>query len=152
MHKYAFHGDCGFGLTWLSKWIICDVILGTSIVKNAIHQILYRSAGTPRNEINYVLVLLQHISFILVVSIISILVYDFVLSRKKENKNKSKNKDKMQFVSLDNKPILTFICLIPMLWFFVIFNHSYNHIIFTYRNFMTIIILFLLRFFDKEKI
>lgn len=118
----------GYGLLWLSKWVISDLLYGNNIIMDAIKTIGERTGDSWNDEkIVYYKVLTNNIGkikfetlFIFFMTIVSLII-------------KIKDKDK---VSISKSEILKylFIAVIPLLWYFVTQNHSYIHARYTYRN------------------
>lgn len=135
----------GYAITWISKWIFCDLVLNTSIIQNAIEQIKYRSVGAPRQDMDNILFFMQHFILASIVTIVFVLFYDFL--KQFHRTKKAKN----YIIFANNQLIILFICLIPIFWSLITFNHFYNHIIYTFRNFTTVFIYIFLIFFEKEK-
>ncbi len=131
----------GYLLTWISKWIICDLFTDAEVIKLAIEQVKYRSVGAPRTEIEYILLFVKHLSFTSVLSIVLVFILDILLKKKVIIISKGKT-------FCDNKPIVLFVCLVPIFWCFVTFNHFINHSMLSYKNFMFIFVLVFLLFFE----
>ena len=118
----------GYGLLWLSKWVISDLLYGNNIIMDAIKTIGERTGDNWNDEkIVFYKVLTNNIGkikfetvFILFMTIASLII-------------KIKDRDK---VSISKSEILKylFIAVIPLLWYFVTQNHSYIHARYTYRN------------------
>ena len=86
---------------------------------------------------------MQHLCLSSIAMIIFVLLYDFI-------KHKTNHKS-FDYIAESNRIIILFICIIPVLWSVITFNHFYNHIIYTYRNIMLLYTYILLLFFTKEK-
>lgn len=121
----------GFGITWISKWVITDVLYNTGAIKDALNQIFYR-AGTDiyqKQEVSALSSILINFLHILIQLMIQgmILVMDFCIKNRKINKD------------LNKKEILIYIMvmLIPFVACAVFKNHSFLHArSFVYRNFI----------------
>ena len=140
----------GFAFTWASKWAVCDLVLDTSIIKNALNQILFRSIGAPRQTLNNLMYLIKHLSLAFSVTIIFVFIYDYIIHKKSKIK-KTLSTSHHSYITQNNKMVILFICLVPIAWSLVTFNHFYNHVIFTYRDLMMLYLFVLLSFFEKEK-
>lgn len=45
----------GYGLIWLAKWIIVDILYGKGMIKTALEQSMYRSEGMEgKDKITYI--------------------------------------------------------------------------------------------------
>jgi len=132
-------------LTWISKWIIVDLFTDANVIGSALEQIKYRSIGVPRTEIEYIQVLIKHLCFSFAFCIVMILIIDILIKNKIILARNNKT-------FLENKMIILFVCIIPILWCFVSFNHFINHSMLSYKNFMLILAYLLLIFFEKMPI
>lgn len=138
----------GYGLTWISKWIIYDIIFHKHCLTTALNQILYRSTGTPQiysKKFSAVIIqfLLSNIMYvgIFCIQIIAYTVFRFVL---KGTRSISLNTNQISPRAKKGIPYLL-VSLLPLLWYFVVQNHSSIHIYFTYRH-MLIFVLGILLF------
>lgn len=114
----------GYALTWMSKWIIVDIIKNRGMFKQSLQQIIIRSKGTNPilyrdilSKINYLSSNLCLYIFICVPSIIVSIIYAII--------------KKMPI----NIKILPYIVnsIIPFVWYFLIKNHSWLHPFFAYK-------------------
>ena len=151
----------GYGLTWISKWIICDIVLGTSIFQGGISQVLYRTKGNVNEKDgSYNLTFLFAIMFETIYFTYLLIMISY-LANKNSNKNHNlnNNKDKENKILYDlferkNRIVTYIIVLIPFIWFLTLFNHSVRHIIFSYRNILPLLIiiaLIILKGFSVQK-
>lgn len=121
----------GYLLTWVSKWIITDVLLHRNIILNAKNQILYRVDGIAEVDLT-LKILFQEILYNyigkkeLIFFVITIWIL-FMITVKNVRKSKNENKMLILFSS-----IVT--CFVPIVWYIVLMQHSYVHRFFTYRN------------------
>ena len=116
----------GYGVTWLSKWILVDIILRRNTIELAINQILFRTITNDAitNNQNVLKINLEFLGeniikfvFILCFIYLGIGVYKKV----KNNIN-----------GIELMPdILTF--MMPIVWYLVLKNHSIHHPFFTNR-------------------
>ncbi len=134
----------GYVFTWLSKWIICDLLTDADVFKSAIEQIKYRSVGSTKQDVGYLLVLIKHISFSSILTITVVMILDTLFQKKKIIVSSDKK------AIIENKPIVLFTCLIPVMCCIVTFNHFMNHTMFSYRNIILIVTFILLLFFKKR--
>ncbi len=124
----------GYIVTWVSKWVVYEVFMDDSIFNIVLQQIKYRSATMPHDFVGAFNLTILHFSAALFIFILA----TFVINKKAYS---TKN-------LLNNKETIAFICLIPIMWDIVTFNHFVNHSYFTYRDFTTLFIGFWLFYFD----
>ena len=122
----------GYGITWMSKWIITDLLYNRGIIINAIKQVLIRTGLDPENAMpierlygrterylgiycNSIIALINCIYF-------GIYVLKFYKKEDKLLKNVKKT-----------GPLIAII-LLPIVWGVALINHSTVHAFFTYRN------------------
>lgn len=142
--KVSIAWGLGFAITWISKWIICDLTLHTSIISASIEQVFYRTVGAPRDISTSLLYLTNKLGNYTILLILFVLFYDSF------KKHFCKNK-KTNYLHIDNLSQVLLICLIPVAWCLVTSNHVLNHIFFTFRNLVTLYMFILLLFFRKQK-
>jgi len=142
--KVCFTWGLGFAITWISKWIICDLVLHTDIISTSIEQVIYRTVGAPRDISTSLLYLANKLGNYTILLILFVLFYDTFM------KHFCKNK-KSNYLHIDNLSQILLICLIPVAWCLVTSNHVLNHIFFTFRNFVMIYMFILFLFFRKQK-
>jgi hypothetical protein len=121
----------GYGLFWLTKWIITDIFFVKGAFLAAYQQVLYRSTYQVDKNFSYLntlkLNLFQLIGYdksnkiiVFTIFLISILIFIFF------NKiNKKTIKEIIPFVLMG---------LIPYGWYMISASHAYLHVWFTYRN------------------
>lgn len=131
--KYGMLWGIGYGLTWITKWILVDFIYNKDIIKTAINQVLYRSTGT--NEIFIKEVIEKNFEyerkFFPITTAITFVIIDIQLA---VGKLKIKT-DKLSIKEYLIK-ILPYIIIgvMPIIWYSILKDHSYKHAFFTYRN------------------
>jgi len=113
----------GYGLMWLSKWIISDVICHTRTIQNAIQKVISYTSGTEEVTTNILEVVVRNIYYLSEVLIFSafLFVISYIFA-----KHKSENFKKTYKYLI--------IALLPFIWYVAIKNHSYIHARFTFRN------------------
>lgn len=136
--KYCFVWAVGYGFTWFSKWVIYDLIYKQDIILNSLKNVRYRSSHNVSYERIFINIV-QSIEFILFG--IMLLIMKMII-RKEEFSFKNWFKE--------NKLIL-FVSLLPIVWYFVITEHSVEHIFFTYKIILGFIIGILLSFNNLMK-
>lgn len=142
--KNGFSWGVGYLGFWTSKWIITDLILDTEIIKLSLEQILYR-IGSGRKNINF-LALLYNCIFS--ANILNIIMYvtTFCCS--------------LCFVArkgikyfFEKQKLYYYLCMIiPIVWYCIIADHSYQHYFFTYKTLIITLLGYMLIVFDDRKI
>ena len=124
----------GYGLTWVSKWIITELIYGRPIVSQAIEQALFRSKlPTYKGQIIFgpLDVIERNLEFLskTVMTIIAIIAITYIIVM--AVKNYKKNIDINENLKKSIPYILIFF--FPIIWYLALKQHSYTHVNFTYR-------------------
>ena len=122
----------GYALTWVSKWIIYDLLYHGDLIKTAIQQILYR---TERYNPSSDLQLLTELGIFLVTNIQNVFIFYIILLEVriiKINKIKIKLKNRTEYIK-ENIPFFI-ISLMPFVWYTALANHTILHHIFVYRH------------------
>lgn len=119
----------GFAFIWGAKWIIGSWITGTNIVSDAINQMFIRTTGstwkgmelTVSNIVSFVFATLQarHLLILLVILVVVALMA-YVLCMKNAK------------TFIENSWLLLIACM-PLVWYFVLREHSIQHGWFTWR-------------------
>lgn len=157
--KYSILWGVGYGLTWLTKWILVDCFFDRNLLSVAINQVLYRSVSDSNiNTYNMFNVTNENFEYIIVPLFISILSTCFVINIKllfgKHLQIQKQNVEKVL------TRILPYVLLatVPFMWYALLQNHSYYHAFFTYRNLIIaniclnlIIMEVFLSYFKEEK-
>lgn len=145
----------GYGFTWITKWVLVDVILNRNVILEAINQVLFRSVS--RNEILLTDTKLQLAyikmylgDYLLIAMTILIIIYMVIKIVKDKNKN----------IKINVANILPYliIMLYPIIWFFVVKQHTLKHMFFTNRIIIITVITFqiiiaiLLGYYDKKRV
>lgn len=128
----------GYSITWLSKWIIYDVIYKEGLIKSAIHQVIYRTKNSNSNTdvtIQDVLVTLigKNLRYAIEALNVEILVIFVMIKR-----YKIKLKPASEYIK-ENIPIII-ISAMPLVWYIVLTNHTVLHLRFTYRHMLIFLI------------
>ena len=131
--KYGMLWGIGYGLTWVTKWILVDFIYNKNIIKTAIDQVFYRSTGT--NEILLKDVIKKNFKyekrFFPITTALTFVIIDLQLAI---GKLKIKtNKISLKGYVIEILPYLI-IGVMPIIWYSILKDHSYKHAFFTYRN------------------
>lgn len=129
--RTIFSWFLGYGLTWLTKWIIASLILQTDVIGSSINQMFFRISGQLEYEkINRItmcdLNFKSYFSpmglsvFAILLCCIVVLILLFI----KFKKNYKILKYNLNYLV---------ISVIPLIWINVLMNHSQIHYWFTYR-------------------
>lgn len=122
----------GYGVTWISKWVIATIILKTNIISDAIENAKFRSFGdmgeTPLNRLNMLISNIRNympsqslkVGLYVIIVLIMVWLIFMIFAHKKFNDIK------MAFP-------LIIVIMMPFAWFLVMANHSQVHHWFTYR-------------------
>lgn len=142
--KNGFSWGVGYLGFWTSKWIITDLILDTEIIKLSLEQILYR-IGSGRKNINF-LALLYNCIFS--ANILNIIMYvttfwcSLCFGARKGIK-----------YFFEKQKLYYYLCMIiPIVWYCIIADHSYQHYFFTYKTLIITLLGYMLIVFDDRKI
>lgn len=122
----------GYIFTWMSKWVIYDILYQEGLIKSAIIQVLYR---TERYNSNSALQILEELKMFLLNNIQYILISTIVMISAgliSINKVNIKIKTLSQYIK-ENLPFLM-ISLMPLVWYIVLANHTILHPRFVYRH------------------
>ena len=128
--KYGIAWLAGYAITWITKWILVDLLYNRNLIGIGLNQVLYRSVGGAK--INYLSIVKENIYYLKYFAVAPILFSIIYLCANIISKRK-------------NEKIYTIlpyfiIALIPFMWYFIIRDHSYKHAFFTYRNLILSII------------
>lgn len=136
--KYTTLWGIGYGLTWLTKWILVDLIYNKNMIKTAVAQVMYRSVGTQKISALYVIK--QNYNYIASNFIISIIITFTCINIGTilNGSNIIKSVD-LKAILIRIIPYLIIMCM-PFAWYFILKNHSYYHAFFTYRNLAILVI------------
>ncbi len=128
----------GYGLTWVSKWIITDILYNRGVVMNAIKQALVRTglANEEAVTIEKLYCRIERYEGIYCKSIISLIncIYFGIYVLKFYKKE-----DKLLKNVKEVGPLIVII-LLPIVWGMALINHTTVHAFFTYRNNIILII------------
>lgn len=128
----------GYAFTWGSKWIIYDILYNQGVIKSAIFQVIYRAESTNncKGIKIYEVVqgfMLENMGYCFILGILTLVI---LLVRKNKYNIKLKNGEEY-FNQI--KPILI-ILIMPLVWYFVLANHTIIHTRFTYRHMLIFLI------------
>ena len=132
--KICISWALGYGITWLSKWVITEIFFGRPIISQAIEQAVFRSNGPQINGMNIFSlsnVFIRNMEYlsspvaitILIIAVIYIIVM-MIINRNKKIDFKENLKKCLPYI---------LIFFLPVIWYMVLKQHSYTHVNFTYR-------------------
>ncbi len=124
----------GYAITWITKWILVDILYNKGLIKTALSQILYRTRGVTKLSSSSVIA--KNLFWILIPLQIDIFAFMIILVL---NIKKGIQFSKFKETILTIFPYLI-ISIMPYLWYIILKNHSYLHSFFTYRNQILILI------------
>lgn len=135
----------GFIITWISKWILADIICGTETIITAINKISFYSTSNSEVNASIMQAICKNLSFIIEAIIIAFLLVLFTIEYKMLDKKNRKN-----YI----RKILPYllISLIPFTWYVFTKNHSFIHARYTYKNLVATIFCFLIIIFQDINI
>ena len=127
----------GFGYfgMWAGKWLISSIILRQNVLADAVSQAQVRvSSSYGENHFSRVMVFMRNIGagfigVLVLAAVVFLLLTIFMLWRNRQSLHVRSGWRELFLCML---PYLM-ICLIPFAWYSVFVNHSYIHIVFTYR-------------------
>ena len=132
--KIGISWSLGYGITWVSKWVIAQLLYNRPIITQAIEQMMFRSdvpqykgmdLFTPLDVIKRNLDYLSGPVIMVLVAIVAIYIIAMLIKNFKNEINIKQNlKDCIPYA---------LIFFLPLAWYVVIKQHSYTHVNFTYR-------------------
>ena len=135
----------GYGLMWVCKWIITDIILNKNVIENSINQLLYR-IGDKSNEnieipiLNVIMKNLYFWKITIPEMLIGIILIYILVGIGIEIYNQKIKKVKTEKIDIIKVIIFLILAISPFVWYSVIKNHSYVHSFFTYRDLIVFIL------------
>ena len=147
--KSAIIWGLGYALIWGTKWLLIDIMYHTQIIKNAVRQIFYRTGITSKSIIggNVILIALKNnylfsANYLNVLMLVLIYFWLFI--------NIDKYGKKYFFTS--KKLVYYITAFIPIIWYIVASEHSWQHYHFTYKLCMITFLSMALIVFDNKNI
>lgn len=120
----------GYGLCWVSKWMLASLVLRENIFDIAIKAVFFRTAGDAEYSGNPIFAVGVNIGLlfyqVIPYSIIMLLVLVSLVVIRIKFKNVKLGLGKLSL-------IFWLIGIIPYCWYFVLANHSFLHSWFTFR-------------------
>lgn len=128
----------GYATTWISKWIIYDIIYQEGLLKSAIMQVMYRSESYNKYKIITIQEMVRELIFDNIgytVMIFNIFIFGCFICKKKY---KLKIKEKSEYFN-ESIPMLL-ISIMPLVWYRALANHTLMHYRFVYRHMLIFLI------------
>lgn len=141
----------GYGITWLAKWILVSVLYNRPIIQIAIEQARFRS-GDSNGNFSLGFVVNRNFNFLSDTVMQFIALFILIFAMAKVIINIKKKIDIKENLLCCIPYVLTSI--LPIVWYFVLRQHSVIHAFFTYRILIiTLISLLILpdKLFEREK-
>ena len=122
----------GYIFTWVSKWIIYDILYQEGLIQSAITQVFYRTERyNPNSGLELLeelrIFLLNNIQYILILAIIMVIVRFMTIRN-----IKIKLQNRSEYIK-ESLPFLM-ISMMPLVWYTVLANHTLLHPKFVYRH------------------
>ena len=131
---------------WFAKWIIADILYDMDIVKLSFIQIYYRMGGIREFDCENIPLygLLNNLINSLNYLVVSIYSFLFIYAMGRSTLYKKK-----YFLSSEKIPY--YVCfIIPLMWYYIISEHSYQHFFFTYKTMLIPLLSIMLIVFDDR--
>lgn len=119
--KFFMSWVLGYFLTWMTKWVLMDLIYHRDLIRTALGQVLYRSIG---GGISPILAICLNLLSMALPIIIAICLMWYMFTKYNAGINKETRKKARIFMV---------ISVLPILWYVILPNHSANHFFFAYR-------------------
>lgn len=123
-----------YAITWVTKWILTDLILGRHILQDAIDQIIFRTSedNVPLivQSIFHVKCVKNEVSEPIIVINLLLMVLIGIIGLIKFRKEQIQYKNVIPYI---------IIAVFPTIWHFIIRQHSSFHMFFTYRIYVILI-------------
>ena len=129
----------GYAITWLTKWIVYDVIYNQGLLKSAINQVAYRTQKSNVRTDKNVWQILTGFMINTLFNFLVIIIILYSLSLIGFNKYKIKINSISNVFKRTGLPILI-IAIMPFVWYIVLANHTVLHGIFVYRHMLIFLI------------
>jgi hypothetical protein len=120
----------GYGLFWMSKWLLVETLFSSGAITNAWGHVVNRTVNPADDQFSHIKAIMlninqligyDRISQVVVIGLIGIFVGLLLFFR-----NKYIHQYRLMYWSL--------VALIPYAWYLVTANHSYLHVWYTYRT------------------
>ncbi|OJG86654.1 hypothetical protein RV13_GL000300 [Enterococcus raffinosus] len=125
----SFSWGIGYGITWLSKWLLASLVLRKNILADAFRTIIFRTEGDKNVPLNRIYMYENNINtmfnkFYVVLIACTIILTIIILIKEREHI--------ISRISLNSLYILLMV-VYPYIWYTVLAGHSQVHYWFTYR-------------------
>lgn len=121
LFKIIIYWCLGYGIMWISKWIISDQLYQTGTIERAMQKIRLLSNSKEQLNLGVISTIRNNLIYLNETFIMTLIVLAVIFSLiNKKN--------------IKRKIVYFIISIIPFIWFAAIKNHSYVHARFTYRN------------------
>lgn len=130
----------GYGATWLSKWIIYDMICKEGLIQAAMNQVFYRSYGNVRNfeitinerMLTFIVYNFEYATMLFGIRVLFILIAYL--------RGKIYIELKKLKTYLNENILILIISLMPLAWYMVLQNHTIIHYRWVYRHMLIFLI------------
>lgn len=115
----------GYGMTYISKWILTSIVIGENIIPQAIAQFMFRTGANENlSKIDVIIKNLKNYYTRPAIAILILFAISWIYLIIKHRKER---------INLKSIIALIVIALMPYVWYVVLSNHSNIHAWFTYR-------------------
>lgn len=128
----------GYGMTWLSKWIMYDIIYNEDVMKSAISQMLYRTSR--ENRITPITIGMFLRTFITINVKYAIIIFCIIVFVSLVIPKKIKIRIEKWKIYLNKTIPIFIISLMPIIWYIILSNHTVLHVGFVYRHMIIFLI------------
>jgi len=118
----------GYAGMLVMRWTVASIVSGKNIFSEGIHQIMYRTSHAY-SGVEYTLLSTTKVNAAIVCNPLTIFAVAFALLFLLVNIKKMKRK-----ADIPSIIVLLVICFYPLVWYFVVMQHSNMHQWMTYRN------------------
>lgn len=126
----AFLWGIGYAATWLFKWLIATLFTPNNIFSDAVAAAAIRSGTEDYSRWDAVVQNLNMVHWGLLAIVLLLLLFFAILRFRKQN--------------VKTATMLMILGFMPIVWYFIVSNHSYVHWWFTYRLLMVSILSWML--------
>ena len=134
MFKIVIAWVLGYGITWISKWVIMELFFNRNIISQSIKQAMYRTNQVERNGVKLftpaqvIIRNIEYLSNTIIIMLLTIeIIYIIVMLIKNYKVEISFKRNIKECI-----PYIIVFCF-PIAWYMVLKQHSYIHSFFTYR-------------------
>lgn len=123
--KICFLWTIGYGMTYVSKWILTSIVIGENIIPQAIAQFMFRTGANQ--ELSKIEVIIKNFRNYytrpaIACAIVFVVVWVYLIIKHRKTR-----------VNFKNIILLIIIAVMPYAWYVLLSNHSNIHAWFTYR-------------------